>query len=100
MRARIGRLLRRWADRIDDTGAPKHTGLSFTYENGRGMVLHGEFGSIKASRDIKGCSLWRIGEEDYDRAWWDADDPAPRVLWENLAEGRRPFLEYPPSGAT
>ncbi len=93
MRARIGRLLRGWADRIDPDGWPQPSGLSFTFENGRGAVLHGELGSHGPR--VKGCPLYRIGEAEYARAWADADDRPPRVLWENLTEGRRPFVEHP-----
>ena len=91
MRPRIGRLLRRIADRIDYAGAPKSVGLSFTFESRRGAVLHGEFGVNRA--DSKGCPLYYLGGDDYNRAWTDADEPPLRVLWENLAAGRRPFVE-------
>ncbi len=91
MRARIGTLLRRVANRLDPSGEPRPSGLSFTYENGIGMVLHGELGCHRAT--TKGRTLWLL-DADEGRAWSDADDRPPRVLWKNLSEGRRPFVDY------
>lgn len=93
MRSWVGGLLRHWADRIDHAGTPKCFGMTFTFERGRGIVLHGEPGVT--STDRKGCSLWYLGDAEYEKAWTEADDRPPRVLWENINEGRRPFVEYP-----
>lgn len=90
MRPRIGGLLRRVANRLDPSGEPRSSGLSFTFENGKGMVLHGGLGCHGPT--TKGRTLWLI-DTDEDRAWSDADDRPPRVLWKNLSEGRRPFVE-------
>lgn len=95
MRRWIGEKLRRWADRIDHKGAPKSVGLTFTFERGRGAVLHGEFGST--STDRKGCLLWYLGDDEHEKAWTDSEDRPSRVLWENLAEGRRPFVDNGPA---
>lgn len=92
MRARIGRLLRRWADRIDPDNEIRLSGLSFTFEANRGSVVHGELGVHRAG--TKGVPLL-YRPEDYDKAWTGADDRPPRVLWENINEGRRPFVEHP-----
>lgn len=54
-------LLRRWADRIDPANAPRSTGWSFTIERGVGFVVH-------EGRD-RGCPLWYLGDDDYDRAF-------------------------------
>lgn len=89
VRSWVGGLLRRWADRIDYKGAPRAIGWSFTFDRGKGIVFHD-------SHD-KGCSLWRLGDLDYDKAYSGAADRPARVLWENLAEGRRPFVEHPPA---
>jgi hypothetical protein len=86
---RLARFLRDLADRIDHDGAPKFTGWSFTFELHKGIRFH---------EDGKGCPLAYIGDVDYERAHTEADNPPPRVDWEALAEGRRPFL-IPPEGA-
>jgi hypothetical protein len=51
--------LRRTADRIDYRGAPKHMSWSFTFEAGRGIVFN---------QDGRGCPLWYLGDDDYERA--------------------------------
>ena len=61
---RIAEMMRRLADRIDPAGAPRCTGLSFTFESGTGLVVH---------RDRTGCPLWYWGSADYDRAFSEAD---------------------------
>jgi hypothetical protein len=66
--ARIGRALRTLADRIDDHGAPRATGWTFTFERNRGMVFH----DIQARR---GCPVWYIGQDDYAKAHTEAIDP-------------------------
>lgn len=52
-------LLRRIADRLDPVYAPRQTHCSFTFETGRGIVFH---------QDHRGCPIWYIGPDDYDRA--------------------------------
>lgn len=48
------------------------SGFSFTFERGRGIVIR---------FDDKGCPLWHR-EDDYRRAYVEADDPVPQVDWE------------------
>lgn len=57
-------LLRRIADRIDHAGAPKGMSYSFTFECGEG---------IRFRDDGKGCRLWYLGDDDYERAHTEAD---------------------------
>lgn len=64
MRSRIGKFLRRVADRIDYQGAPRGTGFSFTIETGEGL---------RVREDGKGCGLWYLGNAEYDRAHTEAD---------------------------
>lgn len=60
-------LLRRIADRLDDDGAPKGMSCySFTFENGEG---------IRFRDDGRGCPLWHLGKDDYERAHTEADNP-------------------------
>ena len=63
--ARIAYQLRKYADRIDNPGAPKHMSYSFTFERGRGIVFHD---------GRKGCPLWYYGDADYERAHTEADN--------------------------
>lgn len=67
--------LRYAADRIDHTGAPKAISWSFTFELGRGIVFR---------EDGRGCQLWYLGDEDYDRAHDEADNPPPRIDWTTM----------------
>lgn len=55
----FARFLRNWADRIDRHGAPKAIGWSFTFERGIGIQFH---------RDGRGCRLWYLGDDEYERA--------------------------------
>ena len=74
---RLAHWLRTWADRIDDRGAPKHTGFSFTFEAGEG---------IRWRDDGKGCPIYYYGAEDYKRAHSEADshDPIKQEVMELL----------------
>lgn len=63
LRATLARWLRLWADLIDWEGAPKGTGLSFTFEPGHGVVTNEEG---------RGCPLWYYGDRDYERAHQEA----------------------------
>lgn len=56
---RLAHWMRKWADRVDPDGAPRYTGLSFTFEQGQGLVVNDE---------QRGCSLWYLGLDSYDRA--------------------------------
>lgn len=80
IRTRIGRLLRKYADRVDPDGAPRMMGASFTFERGRGLVWN---------EDRRGCPVAYLGVTDYERAHTEALDPAPRVDWKALARGGR-----------
>ena len=64
IRKGIADWMRKWADRIDDDGAPRRMSYSFTFQLHEGIRFHD---------DGRGCPLWRIGEEDYKRAWLEAD---------------------------
>ncbi len=65
---RLARLFRRAADRMDPANAPRATGLSFTFEPGRGVVVHGANRSLSYNYDRPGCPLYYIGESSYLRA--------------------------------
>ena len=58
--------LRRLADRIDDHGAPKALGLSFTFEDRVGLVIHD---------DDRGCRIWYLNDDEYERAHHPAQPP-------------------------
>lgn len=73
MRARLGAWLRKWADRLDDAGAPKRTSYSFTFENSSTGVL--------LRHDQRGCPLYYVGEADYGRAHTEADTSHVVVDW-------------------
>lgn len=77
MRRRVGEWLRRWADRIDDAGAPRAIGWRFTFERNEG---------IRFREDGRGCRLWYLGEDDYERAHTEADKPAVRIPWAALTD--------------
>lgn len=64
---RLAAWLRMWADRIDDNGAIKRAGVSFTFERGKGQVVR---------TDGKGCPLYFI-QSDYERAHDEADSSQP-----------------------
>lgn len=68
-------LLRRIADRLDPTGRPQAVGHSFTFEKGEG---------VRFRDDGRGCPLWYLGNDDYDRAHAEADKPTPKVNWEAM----------------
>ena len=59
LRALIADELRRLADRLDRPGAPKAIHVSFTLEERVGMVFRD---------DGRGCRLWYLGDQDYERA--------------------------------
>jgi hypothetical protein len=69
--------MRRWADRLDDDGAPRRMGFSFTFEEGVGICFRD---------DDRGCPMWYLGRDDYERAftetgtgnwlgWWPKTSP-------------------------
>lgn len=70
MRKRIANRLRRWADRFDYAGAPKAIGWSFTFEAGRGIVFR---------EDGRGCRLWYLGDDSYERAHGETDTDHARL---------------------
>jgi hypothetical protein len=58
-------LLRSIADRLDPAGAPRRmSSHSFTFERGEG---------IRFRDDGRGCPLWYLGDDDYQRAHEEAD---------------------------
>lgn len=73
-------LLRRIADRLDDRGAPKAMGWSFTFEQGEG---------IRFRDDGRGCRLWYCGDAEYERAHTEADDPGSWMDWRTMTLRRR-----------
>lgn len=75
---RLARWLRTFADRIDSDGAPRGMSYSFTFENREG---------IRFRDDGKGCPLWYLGRDSYERAHAEADKRGARVDWEALARG-------------
>ena len=81
---RVTRHLARWlralADRVDPDGAPRHMSYSFTFEDREG---------IRFRDDGKGCPLWYLGRDSYERAHAEADKRGTRVDWEALARGDR-----------
>jgi hypothetical protein len=65
IRVGIAEWMRKWADRLDDYGAPHRTTLSFTYEYREGIRIH-------YGKNI-GCPLWYLGTDDYSLAFWDSE---------------------------
>lgn len=59
----IGHQLRRIADHIDPTRAPRFTGLCMTFESGHGVDVH---------QEGRGCPLWYLGDGDYELAHTEA----------------------------
>jgi len=68
VRARVGRLLRRWADRIDPDNAPQPTGYTYTHERHTPTDTR-----IKWRDDGRGCPVYYIGEADLTRSFTEAD---------------------------
>lgn len=84
-RTRIGKVLRRWADRIDHHGAPRALGRSFTFEPGRGIVFH---------EDSKtGCPLYYLGMDDYDRAHRDGRFDNGGILASGVMMSAEQFID-------
>jgi hypothetical protein len=65
----VGRLLRRWADRIDPANAPRKSGYSYTVE--RGTPQRRNPNGIAVHIDGTGCPFWII-PADRGRAWTEA----------------------------
>ncbi|MBN6054542.1 hypothetical protein JYK22_21550, partial [Nonomuraea sp. RK-328] len=76
---RLAAWLRKWADRVDDSGAIKRAHVSFTFERGKGQVVRD---------DGRGCPLYFV-QSDYERAHSEADSNQPDPL---LEEAKR-FLD-------
>lgn len=72
MKRRIAQWMRKWADRLDHHGAPKLIGWTFTFERGEGIVFHDR--PISWPRP-KGCRLAYLGDDEYERAHTEADNP-------------------------
>lgn len=72
---RLAWRLRCLADRIDHRGAPKHiSSLTFTFEAGVGVVVHARGPAalrMHENGQLPGCSLWYLGDDDYERAHED-----------------------------
>lgn len=64
MRARVGRLLRRCADRIDPAGEPVRSIWTFTYEGGS---------AVRWRKDGRGCPVWYYRGDGPSRAYSEAD---------------------------
>jgi hypothetical protein len=70
VRSKLGDWLRRLAELIDRPGTPKATHLSFTFEDGIGMVVHS--GPITSGPNRLGCQLWYLNDDDYRHAFADS----------------------------
>jgi hypothetical protein len=82
MRRRLADLLRRWADRVDDTSGPRMMGPhSFTIEPREG---------VRFRTDGRGTPLCYLMEH-YHLAHDEADTEHTVVLWRNIVEGKVPF---------
>lgn len=68
-------LLRRIADRLDPHNAPRAIGHRFTFEHKEG---------IRFRDDGKGCPLWYLGDDDFERAHSEADTKHVRVDWATM----------------
>lgn len=77
VRAGLGAWLRKWADRLDDAGAPKRTPFSFTFEH--------DTGGVRLRQDRRGCPLHYVGRRDYDRAHSEADTAHVVIDWSAVA---------------
>jgi hypothetical protein len=73
-KAWLAQRLRFLADRLDPHGAPRRMGYSFTFEEREG---------IRFRDDARGCWLWYLGRDDYERAFDEADTTwePPRPAW-------------------
>ncbi|AMU55782.1 hypothetical protein PP336_14485 [Mycobacteroides abscessus] len=70
LRRAVAKRLRYLADRLDDAGAPKTTGMTFTFEPGIGTVVHGvDFHDPNRGR---GCRLAYLGDDEYEKAHTEA----------------------------
>jgi hypothetical protein len=63
LRALIAYQMRKYADRLDRPGAPKATHVRFTFEERIGIVFRD---------DGRGCRLWYLGDQEYERAHTEA----------------------------
>lgn len=78
---------RRLADRIDHRGAPKLSHISFTFEEGLGLVFRD---------DGCGCRLAWLGDDEYERAHTEAGRPEPGTV--HLAHRVHMGEPWPPPG--
>lgn len=62
----IADAMRLLADRLDSHNAPRAVGYSFTFESGKGLVFNDQG---------RGCPLWYLGHDDYERAHAEAEQP-------------------------
>ena len=85
IRARFGKVLRRWADRIDHHGAPRAMGRSFTFEPGRGIVFH------EGSKT--GCPIYYLGMDDYEKAHRDAGFDNGGILPSGVMMSAEQFID-------
>lgn len=87
VRSRVGRVLRRLAERVDPDGAPRGGGYSFTFENGIGIVFR---------EDGRGCPLWYLSKADYERAHDEADSMHTTINWQTMTPQLRGGLGQQP----
>lgn len=85
-RQRLARRLSFLADRIDPAGAPRKVSVSFTFEDCVGF---------STNEDGRGCPLWYLGDDDYDRAFTEAERKAMRVDWKTMKIIQRPDPDPP-----
>ena len=78
----LARRLRYLADRIDHAGAPKASHITFTFEERTGIVFR---------EDGRGCRLWYLGDDSYEKAHAEAGPVASATaetwLPQRLPEG-------------
>lgn len=70
MKKWIARHLHYLADRLDDDGAFRATGYTFTFERNRGFVVHDD-------EPRRGAHIWYRGHAELDKAWNDGIGSEP-----------------------
>jgi hypothetical protein len=78
----LANAMRRAADRIDHAGAPKDAHLYFTFEDGKGIVIHGLNGEPEPV-EPRGCRLWVLNDDEYVKAHIEAERPGVWVDWKS-----------------
>jgi hypothetical protein len=89
--ARLAGFARRIADRVDPDGAVRLTHVTFTFEDGIGIMFRD---------DARGCRVAYLGTAEYERAHDEAGPPdAPALPWPAHAWlPHRAAAGWPPRG--